>query len=102
MVDQIHDWPQKFEKLQKLIIGLWESCNVSLVHRTYFILLIKEDFTDSIYMEVEHRRLSFLMDTFSRGNSAIQDGHTLTLTSRYVCIRHKSVMQIMCVSLCDI
>ncbi|KAL2254802.1 UNVERIFIED_CONTAM: Kinesin-like protein KIN-7F [Sesamum indicum] len=80
-VDPAHDWPLKFEKLQKLIIELWQACNVSLVHRTYFILLVKDDFTDSIYMEVEHRRLSFLKDTFSRGNSAIQDGRTLTLAS---------------------
>lgn len=83
---QMQDWPMKFEKLQKLIVELWHDCNVSLVHRTYFILLIKEDFTDSIYMEVEYRRLSFLKDTFSGGNSVIQDGRTLTLASRYVYI----------------
>ncbi|KAG6413446.1 hypothetical protein SASPL_126157 [Salvia splendens] len=81
-VVQMQDWPMKFEKLQKLIVELWHNCNVSLVHRTYFILLIKEDFTDSIYMEVEYRRLSFLKDTFSGGNSVIQDGRTLTLASR--------------------
>ncbi|XP_041999238.1 kinesin-like protein KIN-7F [Salvia splendens] len=80
-VVQMQDWPMKFEKLQKLIVELWHNCNVSLVHRTYFILLIKEDFTDSIYMEVEYRRLSFLKDTFSGGNSVIQDGRTLTLAS---------------------
>lgn len=79
----MNDWPIKFEMLQKSIIELWQACNVSLVHRTYFILLIKEDSTDSIYMEVEHRRLSFLKETFSRGNFAVQDGRTLTLASRY-------------------
>lgn len=82
-MDPMNDWPIKFEMLQKSIIELWQACNVSLVHRTYFILLIKDDFTDSIYMEVEHRRLSFLKETFSRGNFAVQDGRTLTLASRY-------------------
>ncbi|KAI3446180.1 hypothetical protein Pfo_002845 [Paulownia fortunei] len=91
-VDPMHDWPLKFEKLQKLIIELWQACNVSLVHRTYFILLIKDDFTDSIYMEVEHRRLSFLRDTFSRGNSAVQDGRTLTLASSKKALRREREM----------
>lgn len=85
-MDPMQDWPMKFEKLQKSIVELWRDCNVSLVHRTYFILLIKEDLTDSIYMEVEHRRLSFLKDTFSSGNPVVQDGHILTLASRYVYI----------------
>ncbi|KAH6789406.1 ATP binding microtubule motor family protein [Perilla frutescens var. frutescens] len=80
-MDPMPDWPMKFEKLQKLIIELWHACNISLVHRTYFILLIKDDFTDSIYMEVEHRRLSFLRDTLSTGNSVVQDGHTLTMAT---------------------
>ncbi|KAL0334670.1 UNVERIFIED_CONTAM: Kinesin-like protein KIN-7F [Sesamum radiatum] len=91
-VDPAHDWPLKFEKLQKLIIELWQACNVSLVHRTYFILLVKDDFTDSIYMEVEHRRLSFLKDTFSRGNSALQDGRTLTLASSKKALRRERGM----------
>ncbi|KAI3447990.1 hypothetical protein Pfo_004655 [Paulownia fortunei] len=91
-LDPMNDWPLKFEKLQKLIIELWQACNVSLVHRTYFILLIKDDFTDSIYMEVEHRRLSFLKETFSRGNSAIQDGRTLTLASSKKALRREREM----------
>ncbi|KAL0376193.1 UNVERIFIED_CONTAM: Kinesin-like protein KIN-7F [Sesamum calycinum] len=82
-LDPMNDWPLKFEKLQKLIVELWQACNISLVHRTYFILLIKDDFADSIYMEVEYRRLSFLKETFARGNSAIQDGRNLTLASRF-------------------
>ncbi|KAK4437710.1 Kinesin-like protein KIN-7F [Sesamum alatum] len=91
-LDPVHDWPLKFEKLQKLIIELWQACNVSLVHRTYFILLVKDDFTDSIYMEVEHRRLSFLKDTFSRGNSAIQNGRSLTLASSKKALRREREM----------
>ncbi|XP_072974106.1 kinesin-like protein KIN-7J [Typha angustifolia] len=58
-------WPFEFEKKQQEIIDLWHACNVSLVHRSYFFLLFKGDPTDSIYMEVEHRRLSFLRNSFS-------------------------------------
>ncbi|KAL0454126.1 UNVERIFIED_CONTAM: Kinesin-like protein KIN-7E [Sesamum latifolium] len=91
-LDPTNDWPLKFEKLQKLIIELWQACNVSLVHRTYFILLIKDDFADSIYMEVEYRRLSFLKETFARGNSAIQDGRNLTLASSKKALRREREM----------
>jgi len=54
-----------FEKKQQLIIELWHECNVSIVHRTYFFLLFKGDPADNIYMEVEHRRLSFIKSSFS-------------------------------------
>jgi len=62
-------WPLEFEKKQQEIIELWHSCSISLVHRTYFFLLFKGDQADSIYMEVELRRLSFLSDTSSRGST---------------------------------
>ncbi|KAK4405307.1 Kinesin-like protein KIN-7F [Sesamum angolense] len=91
-LDPMDDWPLKFEKLQKLIVELWQACNISLVHRTYFILLIKDDFADSIYMEVEYRRLSFLKETFARGNSAIQDGRNLTLASSKKALRREREM----------
>ncbi|KAM0970283.1 hypothetical protein FF1_018395 [Malus domestica] len=74
-------WPSEFNKLQREIIELWDACNVSLVHRTYFFLLFKGDPSDSIYMEVELRRLSFLKDTFLRGNQTLEDGQTLTPAS---------------------
>lgn len=35
------------------------------MHRTYFFLLFKGDPADNIYMEVEHRRLSFIKSSFS-------------------------------------
>lgn len=54
-----------FEKKQQQIIGLWHECNVSIVHRTYFFLLFKGDPADNIYIEVEHRRLSFIKSSFS-------------------------------------
>ncbi|CAI9781965.1 unnamed protein product [Fraxinus pennsylvanica] len=73
------DWPLKFERLQRLIIELWHTCNIPLVHRTYFFLLFKDELIDSIYMEVEHRRLSFLKETFPMGNPTAQDSRPLSL-----------------------
>ncbi|KAI3930600.1 hypothetical protein MKX01_037046 [Papaver californicum] len=79
-------WPLEFERKQREIIELWQFCCISLVHRTYFFLLFKGDSSDSIYLEVELRRLSFLKDNFSRGNfhkvsaGADQD---LSLASRF-------------------
>lgn len=77
------NWPLEFERQQKIILDLWQTCYVSLVHRTYFFLLFKGDPSDSIYMEVEVRRLSFLTETYSRGNQAVEDGRTLTLAARF-------------------
>ncbi|GFY87980.1 ATP binding microtubule motor family protein [Actinidia rufa] len=82
----LSNWPTEFKRLQTEIIGLWDDCNVSLVHRTYFFLLFKGEPTDSIYMEVELRRLSFLKDTFSRGSKTIEEGRTLSpASSRHAC-----------------
>ncbi|KAJ0964253.1 hypothetical protein J5N97_029375 [Dioscorea zingiberensis] len=64
-LDPMTNWLMEFEKRQQEIIELWHACNVSLIHRTYFLLLFKGDPADSVYMEVEHRRLLFLKDTFS-------------------------------------
>ncbi|WCJ40895.1 Kinesin-like protein KIN-7E [Euphorbia peplus] len=75
------DWPLVFERQRKEIIELWQTCNVSLVHRTYFILLIKGDPTDSIYMEVELRRLHFLKETLSQGSREAGGGRKITLAS---------------------
>ncbi|XP_051202775.1 kinesin-like protein KIN-7H isoform X2 [Lolium perenne] len=54
-------WPVDFARRQQEIIELWHECNAPLVHRTYFFLLFKGDAADSVYMEVEHRRLSFIL-----------------------------------------
>ncbi|KAG4160205.1 hypothetical protein ERO13_D02G220500v2 [Gossypium hirsutum] len=83
------DWPLEFERLQRAILELWQACNVSLVHRTYFFLLFKGDRTDSIYMEVEIRRLTFLKETFSQGNQAVEDGRTLTVASSVKALRRE-------------
>lgn len=58
-------WPVDFARRQQEIIELWHECNVSLVHRTYFFLLFKGDAADSVYMEVEQRRLSFILSSLS-------------------------------------
>ncbi|KAG5239039.1 kinesin motor family protein [Salix suchowensis] len=75
------NWTLEFERKQKAMLELWQTCNVSLVHRTYFFLLFQGDPTDSIYMEVEYRRLSFLKETFSQGNQGGGGGQALTLAS---------------------
>lgn len=81
--EETPDWPLEFERLQKAILELWQACHVSLVHRTYFFLLFKGDPSDSIYMEVELRRLSFLKETYSCGNQAMEDSRTPTSASRF-------------------
>ncbi|KAJ3692746.1 hypothetical protein LUZ60_011841 [Juncus effusus] len=65
-------WPAEFERRQQQIVDLWHACNVSLVHRTYFFLLFNGDPADSIYMEVEMRRLGFLERSFeTNGSTAV-------------------------------
>ncbi|CAA7391946.1 unnamed protein product [Spirodela intermedia] len=63
-------WPEEFERRRLEIIALWHSCNVSLVHRTFFFLLCKGDPADSIYMELELRRLSFLKRALAGGHAS--------------------------------
>ncbi|XP_044507667.1 kinesin-like protein KIN-7E isoform X2 [Mangifera indica] len=91
------DWPLVFESQQRAIFELWQSCNVSLIHRTYFFLLFKGDPSDSVYMEVEHRRLSFLKETFSQGNQALVDGRTLTFGSslKALCCERETLSKLM-------
>lgn len=76
-------WPLQFKRMQEEIFALWQTCSVPLVHRTYFFLLFRGDPTDSIYMEVELRRLSFLKETFPNGNQSVKDGQIVILTSRF-------------------
>lgn len=59
-LNQVSSWSVEFESRRKEIIELWDACKVPLVHRTCFYLLFKGDPSDSVYMEVELRRLSFL------------------------------------------
>lgn len=76
--------PSQFEQQQRYIVELWDACNVPLAHRSYFFLLIKGEFSDAVYLDVELRRLSFLRDTFSTGTNITEDGEYLTLDSRYI------------------
>ncbi|XP_024980055.1 kinesin-like protein KIN-7G [Cynara cardunculus var. scolymus] len=85
-------WALEFKRLQKELIKLWHDCNVSLVHRTYFILLFNGDPTDSIYMEVERRRLAFVKDMFNRVNLAVDDGQTITRASTEKSLRREREM----------
>ncbi|KAF8093191.1 hypothetical protein N665_0389s0050 [Sinapis alba] len=71
-----------FERKRQEILELWQSCNVSLVRRTYFYLLFKgDDEANSIYIGVELRRLLFIKDRFSKGKQASEGGETFTLAS---------------------
>nr|XP_043636649.1 kinesin-like protein KIN-7F [Erigeron canadensis] len=64
------DWSLMFEEQRKQIIELWNECNIPLLHRTYFFLLIKGEPSDSVYIEVELRRLAFLKKTLDEVASA--------------------------------
>ncbi|KAG2239454.1 hypothetical protein Bca52824_091700 [Brassica carinata] len=72
-----------FKRKRQEILELWQSCNVSLVRRTYFYLLFKgdDDESDSVYIGVELRRLLSIKDRFSQGKEALDGGETLTLAS---------------------
>ncbi|CAL0313279.1 unnamed protein product [Lupinus luteus] len=83
------EWPSQFKRLQKEIIELWHACNISLIHRTYFFLLFKGDPSDSIYMEVELRRLSYLKQTFSK---VTENGQNLTSQSNARYLRRERQM----------
>ncbi|XAR64166.1 Plus-end-directed kinesin ATPase [Bertholletia excelsa] len=72
-------WPLEFERKQREIIELWDACYVPLTHRSQFFLLFKGfDPSDSVYMEVELRRLSFLKSKLSLGTKIMTDGQILT------------------------
>ncbi|MBA0715652.1 hypothetical protein Golax_014539 [Gossypium laxum] len=85
-------WSSEFKRLQREIIELWHACNVSLVHRTYFLMLFKGDPKDYIYMEVEHRRLSFLNNVISHGNQTVENGLVLTRASSLKALRRERHM----------
>ncbi|KAK9690995.1 hypothetical protein RND81_09G169800 [Saponaria officinalis] len=89
MADSALDWIWQFDKLQKAIIELWHTCNVPLVHRTYFFLLFNGDKADSIYLEVELRRLTFLKDTFSHGSHSVDGRRAQSLAASGKAIRRE-------------
>ncbi|XP_055804074.1 kinesin-like protein KIN-7F [Solanum dulcamara] len=79
-VKSLRSWPSEFKMLQKEIIELWNVCNISLVHRTYFFLLFQGDAKDAVYLEVEIRRLTFLNDIYSHGEKTVVNGRTLSVS----------------------
>ncbi|KAK4485997.1 hypothetical protein RD792_008654 [Penstemon davidsonii] len=88
----LSSWPVEFKRLQREILELWNACNVSLVHRTYFFLLFQGDPSDAIYLEVELRRMKYLKDKFSRGEKTIVNGRQLSLASSTKALRHERQM----------
>ncbi|XP_060193472.1 kinesin-like protein KIN-7G [Lycium barbarum] len=88
----LRSWPSEFKMLQKEIIELWNVCNISLVHRTYFFLLFQGDAKDAVYMEVEIRRLTFLNDIYSHGEKTVVNGRTLSLAQSMKDLRQERRM----------
>ncbi|KAA8528709.1 hypothetical protein F0562_036064 [Nyssa sinensis] len=86
------NWSLEFERQRTEIIELWDTCHVPLVHRTYFFLLFKGDPSDSVYMEVELRRLSFLKHSLSHGTKIVKDGQTLTPASGHRALNREREM----------
>ncbi|XP_054818362.1 kinesin-like protein KIN-7C [Prosopis cineraria] len=70
--------PSKFERQQRYMVELWDACNVPLVHRSYYFLLIVGELWDPMYLDIELRRLSFLKEKFSTGAPMIEDSQNLT------------------------
>lgn len=76
--------PYKFEGLQRYIIELWHTCHVPLVHRSHFLLLLKGELTDYVYLNAELRRLSFVKDALYSGNKFLgEGGWNISPDSRY-------------------
>lgn len=65
------------------MVELWDACNVPLVHRSYYFLLIVGELSDPMYLDIELIRLSFLKDKFSTGAPMIEDSQNLTPNLRY-------------------
>ncbi|KAJ0668479.1 putative plus-end-directed kinesin ATPase [Helianthus annuus] len=63
-------WHIRFREQRQTIIELWDSCFVSIIHRTQFYMLFKGDPADEIYMEVELRRLNWLQEHLAEHGNA--------------------------------
>ncbi|KAK4274818.1 hypothetical protein QN277_017989 [Acacia crassicarpa] len=68
----------KFERQQRYMVELWDACNVPLVHRSYYFLIIIGELWDPMYLDIELRRLFFLKEKFSAGAPMIEDSQSLT------------------------
>nr|ADQ43205.1 kinesin motor family protein [Schrenkiella parvula] len=67
------NWPVEFKRLQREIIELWHTCNVSMAHRSYFFLLFRGDQKDCLYLEVELRRLKYIRESFAQNGKGSDD-----------------------------
>lgn len=85
------DWFTEFERQKRDIVELWNTCNIPLVHRTYFFLLFKGDPSDAVYMEVELRRLSFLKNTLH----GLAKDDNFTQASRYSLLSTLTLCQML-------
>ncbi|XP_020237318.1 kinesin-like protein KIN-7G [Cajanus cajan] len=84
--------PYNLERQQRDTIELWDACNVPLVHRSYFFLLIKGELSDSVYFDVELRRLSFLRDTFFSVTNITARGTDVTPNSSLMSLNRERKM----------
>ncbi|KAG5018241.1 Kinesin-related protein 4 [Glycine soja] len=84
--------PYNFERQQRDTIQLWDACNIPLVHRSYFFLLIKGELADSVYFDVELRRLSFLKDTFFSATNIAGHGSDVTPNSSLMSLNRERKM----------
>ncbi|KAL2346274.1 hypothetical protein Fmac_000274 [Flemingia macrophylla] len=84
--------PYNLERQQRDTIELWDACNVPLVHRSYFFLLIKGELSDSVYFDVELRRLSFLRDTFFSETNIAAHGTDATPNSSLMSLNRERKM----------
>ncbi|XP_073306494.1 kinesin-like protein KIN-7F [Primulina huaijiensis] len=83
------DWFAEFERQKREITELWNTCNIPLVHRTYFFLLFKGDPSDAVYIEVELRRLSFLKNTL---HGLAKDDHFTLASSAKTLNREREML----------
>ncbi|KAM7249993.1 hypothetical protein ACFE04_021876 [Oxalis oulophora] len=86
------DCQREFERVRREIVELWHTCNVSLVHRTYFFLLFKGDQKDSVHMEVEHKRLLYLKDAFLQGDQISEIEQTVNPAASTKTLEHERHM----------
>ncbi|KAK4276530.1 hypothetical protein QN277_014668 [Acacia crassicarpa] len=85
--------PYKFEGLQRYIIELWHTCHVPLVDRSHFLLLLKGELTDYVYLKAELRRLSFVKDAFYSGNKFLgEEGWNISPDSSLKAINQERKM----------
>ncbi|XP_072992493.1 kinesin-like protein KIN-7A [Typha latifolia] len=86
-------WWTKFKKQMQQIIQSWDVCHVSIIHRTQFYLLFRGDSADQIYIEVELRRLTWLLQHFAEIADAspahVGDEPTVSISSSIKALRHE-------------